>query len=154
MEHHTIDWNQAGVTPNDYCVFGLATCFLKQDDQLQEVKIIEPIPSAFLETLFKGIPTSYQLAVATTVGEVIRENGYQKPSSFPPDSQFGQDFLQRTLAATRTYKANPDAKKLIPLGETKTDFNYSLERKRVLNSINIVSDKDNIKQHPYTHKRL
>lgn len=154
MEHHTIDWNQAGVTPNDYCVFGLATCFLKQDDQLQEVKIIEPIPSAFLETLFKGIPTSYQLAVATTVGEVIRENGYQKPSYFPPDSQFGQDFLQRTLAATRTYKANPDAKKLIPLGETKTDFNYSLERKRVLNSINIVSDKDNIKQHPYTHKRL
>lgn len=154
MVTHTIDWNKAGVTPDDYCVFGLATCFLKQDGELQEVKIIEPIPSAFLETLFKGIPTSYQLAVATTIGKVIGENGYQIPPSFPPDSQFCQDFLQRSLAATRTYKANPNTKKLIPLGETKTDFNYSLEKKRLLNTINTVSDQDNIKQHPYTHKRL
>jgi hypothetical protein len=40
------------------------------------------------------------------------------------------------------------------VGELKTDFNFSLERKRTLNSERIVSTEDNVKQHSHTHKVL
>ena len=46
------------LTNNDYCIFGLATCFLKNDGKFDEIKIIEPIPSSALEIILKGIPTS------------------------------------------------------------------------------------------------
>ena len=34
----------------------------------------------------------------------------------------------------------------MPLGRTKSSFNYSLDDKRVLNFENVVNDDDNIKQ--------
>jgi phosphatidylinositol glycan class S len=34
----------------------------------------------------------------------------------------------------------------VPLGRTKSSFNYSLDDKRVLNFENVVNDDDNIKQ--------
>ncbi|MGI0483137.1 hypothetical protein ACN4EE_20430 [Geminocystis sp. CENA526] len=145
---------ELGISPEDYCVFGLATCFLREEGEIKEVKVIEPIPSAALEALIKEIPTSYQLAIATTVGQIISEDAIQKPSDFPADSQFCDDFLDRTLAATRTYKNKPSAQEYIKLGASKSDFNYSLERKRILNSVHKVSDDDNVKQHSHTHKIL
>lgn len=145
---------ELGISPEDYCVFGLATCFLREEGEIKEVKVIEPIPSAALEALFKEIPTSYQLAIATTVGQIISVDAIQKPSEFPPESQFCDDFLDRTLAATRTYKNKPSAQDYIQLGTSKSDFNYSLERKRILNSVHKVSDDDNVKQHSHTHKIL
>ena len=60
----------------------------------------------------------------------------------------------RAFSATRTYKSPPEAQVLIPLGKTFDDLNYSLERKRVLNSRNIVTSEDNVKQHSHTHKVL
>jgi len=143
-----------GIATQDYCVFGLATYFLREEGETKEVKIIEPIPSAALEALFKGIPTSYEKAIALTIGEIIKEDKLIKPSLFPSESLFCEDFINRTFAATRTYQNKPSAKELINLGDCKTDFNYSTERKRMLNNINIVSDDDNVKQHPNTHKRL
>jgi len=145
---------ELGISPEDYCVFGLATCFLREDGETKEIKVIEPIPSAALEALVKNIPTSYQLVTAKTVGEIILENTLKKPSEFPVDSQFCQDFFDRTLAATRTYKAKPSSQNYVELGTIKQDLNYSLERKRILNSVNKVSDDDNVKQHPNTHKIL
>ncbi|WP_017296450.1 hypothetical protein [Geminocystis herdmanii] len=146
--------SELGISQEDYCVFGLATCFIRDEGEIKEIKVIEPIPSAALEALFKEIPTSYQLAIATTIGQVIREDAIQKPSEFPADSQFCDDFVDRTLAATRTYKSKPSAQEYIKLGTSKGDFNYSLERKRVLNSVHKVSDDDNVKQHSHTHKIL
>lgn len=35
---------------------------------------------------------------------------------------------------------------IVPLGRTKSNFNYNLDEKRVLNFENIVNDDDNIKQ--------
>ncbi len=35
---------------------------------------------------------------------------------------------------------------IVPLGQTKASFNYSLDDKRVLNFENVVNDDDNIKQ--------
>lgn len=145
---------EAGIAPDDYCLFGLATCFIREEGEIKEVAIIEPIPSAALEALLKGIPTSYKLAVAKNVGDVIQENQLQKPSEFPSESQFSEDFVTRTLAATRTYKNKPSAQEYIPIGSCKTDLNYSVAKKRVLNNVNTVSDTDNVKQHPHTHNKI
>lgn len=144
----------AGLESQDYCVFGLATHFIREEGETREVQIIEPVPSAALEALLKGIPTSYQSLIAKTLGDVITDDSLKKPSEFDGDSQFCEDFLNRTFAATRTYKNKPSATAYIPLGSCKTDLNYSTERKRMLNSVKIVSDDDNVKQHPNTHKRL
>jgi len=35
---------------------------------------------------------------------------------------------------------------IVPLGQTKSSFNYSIDDKRVLNFENVVNDDDNVKQ--------
>lgn len=142
------------LTTDDYILIGLSTCFIKADGEVHQVKVVEPIPSAALEALVKGIATSYELALATSVGTVLNGEEPQLPPEFPADAQFCDEFAFRTLAAARTYKSRPDAQSHVPLGTTKTDFNYSIERKRVLNSDRIVKAEDNVKQHAYTHQVL
>ncbi|WNZ24400.1 hypothetical protein HJG54_17080 [Leptolyngbya sp. NK1-12] len=146
--------NAPDVSADDYVLIGLATCFIKADGEVCQVKIAEPIPSAALEALVKGIPTSYELAVATTLGAVLPAEEPQLPADFPPETQFCDDFAYRAIAAARTYKSRPEAQTHVPLGTHKTDFNYSTERKRVLNSDRIVKTEDNVKQHAYTHQVL
>ncbi|BAZ45981.1 hypothetical protein NIES4102_30090 [Chondrocystis sp. NIES-4102] len=144
------------LSPQDYCVLGLATCFLRVDGEIEQVQILEPIPSAALEALLKGIPTSYQMACAKTLGEIFATDTVQVPSEFsaPQSIQLCDRFTERVAAATRTYKSRPEAQVHIPLGTIKQDFNYSLEKKRVLNNSRIVSNEDNVKQHSHTHKVL
>jgi hypothetical protein len=146
--------NAADLLADDYIVLGLATCFVKEDGEVYEVQIIEPIPSAALEAIVKGIPTSYKLACATTLGAVLDGDTLQKPAGFPDSAQFGEEFGQRAIAAARTYKSREVAKSLIPLGTTREDLNYSIERKRVLNVKRVVNKEDNVKQHAYTHQVL
>jgi hypothetical protein len=146
--------NAPDVSADDYVLLGLATCFIKVDGEVCQVKIAEPIPSAALEALVKGIPTSYELAFATTLGAILPGAEPQLPESFPPETQFCDDFAYRAIAAARTYKSRTEAQSHVPLGTTKTDFNYSIERKRVLNSDRIVKTEDNVKQHAYTHQVL
>jgi hypothetical protein len=146
--------NAPDVSADDYVLLGLATCFIKVDGEVCQVKIAEPIPSAALEALIKGIPTSYELALATTLGAILPGDEPQLPPSFPPETQFCDDFVYRVIAAARTYKSRSEAQAHVPLGTTKTDFNYSTERKRVLNSDRIVKTEDNVKQHAYTHQVL
>lgn len=142
------------VSADNYLVVGLATCFIKEEGEVHEVKIIEPIPSAALEAILKGIPTSYSLACSTTLGELIGGETLQKPAEFPPQTQFCDDFASRAIAAARTYNSRPEAQLHIPLGTTRKDFNYSTERKRVLNQTRVVRREDDVKQHEYTHKVL
>ncbi|GAB4476394.1 MAG: hypothetical protein OHK0037_38010 [Elainellaceae cyanobacterium] len=139
---------------DDYLVVGLATCFLKEDGEVHTVTIAEPIPSAALEAIAKGIPTSYTQAVATTLGTVLAGEEPQLPAGFPADTQFCDEFATRAIAAARTYKVRPVAQSLIPLGTVRSDFNHSTERKRVLNSDRLVKAEDNVKQHAYTHQVL
>ncbi len=146
--------NTADLASDDYLVVGLATCFIKDDDGVHEVRVVEPIPSAALEAIVKGIPTSYQLATATTIGSVISAESLQLPENFPADVQFCDDFAFRATASARTYKAKNSAQSHIPAGTTRTDFNFSIDRKRVLNSQRIVKTEDNVKQHKYTHEVL
>lgn len=142
------------LTTDDYIVLGLATCFLKSEGEILQVDVMEPIPSATLETVMQGIPTSYKMAFGTTLGEVLDGENPQKPAIFPESARFGDEFVSRAYAAARTYKRKETAKSLIALGTTHTDFNYSLERKRFLNSVRVVTNEDNVKQHSHTHKVL
>ena len=141
------------ISTEDYCVFGLATCFVREDGEVEQVQIVEPIPSAALEAILKGIPTSYQSACAKPVGDVLSDTP-QVPSEFSGDAQLCHDFVERAIAATRSYKNRQEAMAHIPLGTVRDDFNYSLERKRILNAENVVRTEDNVKQHSHTHKVL
>jgi hypothetical protein len=146
--------NASDLTDGDYCVFGVATCFLRQEGEIQQVEVVEPIPSSALEAILKGIPTSYKFACAKTLGEIFQGEKPSLPAEFPQSASFCNDLIERVIAAARTYKNQAAAKDLIPLGTVRDDFNYSTERKRVLNALNTVKEEDNIKQHSHTHKVL
>jgi hypothetical protein len=146
--------NAPDVVAEDYVVLGLASCFIKDDGEIHQVQVVEPIPSAALEAIVKGIPTSYESAYATTIGAVLAGEDPLLPESFPENAQFCDDFAYRATSAARTYKTRAIAQEHIPLGATKNDFNFSTERKRVLNSERIIKAEDNVKQHAYTHQNL
>ena len=156
MTNGTVFAQASDLLPEDYCVLGVATCFVRDEGEIQELKILEPIPSSALEALIKGVPTSYQLACSTTLGDIFKSDTAQMPQELQTGDKvdFCDRFAERVAAATRTYKSRPQAKDIIPLGTTKQDFNYSLERKRVLNNSRTVSTDDNVKQHSHTHKVL
>ena len=156
MTNTTLFAQASDLSSEDYCVLGLATCFVREDGEIEELQILEPIPSAALEALLKGIPTSYQLACSTTLGAIFQSDEVKIPQEFAEngDITLCDRFAERVAAATRTYKSRPEAKEHIPLGSSKKDFNYSLDRKRVLNNSNVVSTEDNVKQHSHTHKVL
>ena len=147
-------FEMSDITKDDYCVFGLATCFLKDEDEIVEVQIMEPIPSAALEAILKGIPTSYQLVCSKSLADVFEGNTGKILPEFPAETKLCHDFSQRVAAAVRTYKSRPEAKNYIPLGTLRSDLNFSLAKKRVLNAVNVVDTSDNVKQHEYTHKVL
>ena len=156
MTSTTVFTQAPDLSSEDYCVLGLATCFLREDGEIEELQIIEPIPSAALEALIKGIPTSYQVACSKTLGEIFESDTVQIPKELQCSENVNlcDRFAERVAAATRTYKSRPEAQEHIPLGTARQDFNYSLERKRVLNNSNVVSTEDNVKQHSHTHKVL
>ena len=144
------------LTAEDYCVLGLATCFVRDEGEIEQLTVLEPIPSAALEALLKGIPTSYQIACSKTLGEIFQDDTVKIPTELKTDGKISicDRFAERVAAATRTYKSRPAAQEHIPFGTVKQDFNYSLERKRVLNNSRAVSTEDNVKQHSHTHKVL
>ncbi len=156
MTNATLFAQASDLSSEDYCVLGLATCFLREDGEIEQLQVLEPIPSAALEALVKGIPTSYKLACSKTLGEIFQSDTVQIPKELQNEEKINlcDRFAERVAAATRTYKSRPEAKEHIPLGTTKQDFNYSLERKRVLNNSKVVSTEDNVKQHSHTHKVL
>ena len=145
--------NAPELSAGDYVVVGIATCFRRQDGEMATLKVLEPVPSAYLESLLQGIPTSYETVMATTVGElldgdtVIRQIGI-------PDVLLCENFSDRAIAAARTYQGRPSAQTLIPMGTQQTNLNYSTEKKRVLNFKNVVKTEDNVRQHAHTHKKL
>lgn len=137
----------------DYVVVGVATCFRRQEDELVTLKVLEPIPSAYLEALLQGIPTAYELVMATTVGDLLETDQLLSQTGIA-DVHICENFGDRVIAAARTYQGHPTAQTLIPAGTQRTDLNYSTEKKRVLNFKNIVKAEDNVRQHAYTHKKL
>ncbi len=140
---------------SDYLLLGLATCFIKQDGEVFPVQVIEPIPSATIETLVLGVPTSYEQVLATELHQVQKDDhSLVKPQEFPESSQFCDEFMMRAAAAVRTYQTHPESQSIVPLGSVRQDFNYSVAQKRVLKGDRTVRVEDNVKQHAYTHQTL
>ena len=154
MATATVYPNAPELCADDYVAVGLATCFVKEEGEVLQVQVIEAIPSAALEAIVKGIPTSYQMAWGTTLGAVLDGESPKRLPEFPTSAEFSEEFGFRAIAAARTYKIRPQAQSHIPLGTVRSDFTYSLERKRVLNPLRVVSTEDNVKQHSHTHKVL
>lgn len=142
------------LSPDDYLFVGVATCFVKDDGEVREVSVIEPIPSSTSETLMAGVPTSYRTIRATTLGELIQDDQPQRPAGFPTEAQFCHDFVFRASAAARTFLRNPQYRDRVAVGSDYSQLNYSTERKRVLNADHVVSTEDNVKQHSHTHQVL
>ncbi|MDJ0708716.1 MAG: hypothetical protein QNJ46_36095, partial [Leptolyngbyaceae cyanobacterium MO_188.B28] len=110
--------NAPDISADDYLIVGFATCYVKDDGEVKEVTIAEPIPSAYLEAIFKGVPTSYKSLHATTVGAVVNQDQPQMLEGADSQAQFGEDFVTRVFSASRTYQSRPTAKEFIPVGET------------------------------------
>lgn len=145
--------NAPEIAATDYVVVGVATCFHRDESELEMLKVLEPVPSAYLESLLQGIPTSYDRLIAVTVGDLL-DNEKISDLTEDKDIHLCENFGDRVIAAARTYQSRPAAQAAIPLGERCSDLNYSIEKKRVLNFENVVKAEDNIRQHEYTHKKL
>ncbi|MEO0540478.1 MAG: hypothetical protein AAFZ80_06395 [Cyanobacteria bacterium P01_A01_bin.105] len=146
------------LSADDYLVLGVSTCFVKADGEVHTVKLLEPIPSAYLDVLFKAVPTSYHGIYAAKLGEVLSADGGVLPEASLVRShqpvQLCHDFVSRAEAAARTYQGRSQVQQQLPLGTTYDDLNFSTEKKRVLNNATMVNDQDNVKQHAYTHQTL
>lgn len=143
--------NAPEISADDYCVFGVATCYIREEGETKEVEVIEPLPSSSLESVLQGSATSYKMIAAKMVKEVFDGENLLKPDDFPPNADFGRDLTERIIAAVRTYKYHNHLQSSFPLGTVKTDLNHSIKRKRVLNAERMVRTEDNVKQHPHTH---
>ncbi|MFZ9736506.1 MAG: hypothetical protein ACO3EZ_00685 [Prochlorotrichaceae cyanobacterium] len=143
------------LSPEDYILIGVATCYIKAEGEVEEITLLEPIPSAYAESIIQGnLPTAYQKAFALSLGQVLEGETPVRQPEFPTEAQFCADFPERIYAAARTYRRNPHIMDLVPLGQEYDRFNYTTQPKRVLNAQNIVRKEDNVKQHEYTHKVL
>jgi hypothetical protein len=146
--------SDSDLAPDSYVLLGLATCYLRKEGETEELHVIEPVPSAYLEVLLQGTATSYRKVWGTTLAQALAMDASTVTVEPQGDAYRCADFDQRVLAAARTYQSRPQATLAIPTGTTRTDLNYSTEKKRILNPKNKVSKTDNVKQHKYTHEVL
>jgi hypothetical protein len=142
------------LSADSYVAMAVATCYLRQDGEVNEIILIEPVPSAHLETVMNGIATSYKLLWGTTLGAALQGDIPASVVDQVPGAQLCADFPQRVEAAARTYQSRPEAQALIAQGTIYSDVNYSTEKKRILNNQRKISKQDNVKQHKYTHEIL
>ncbi len=146
--------DNSDVSPSDYVPIGVATCFVKEDGEVKQISVLEPIPTSALEILIAGVATSYQRAYGMTIADVIEGDQEKRSPALPIDAVFCENFVFRAISAARTFQRKPDLCQSVPVGTVYDRFNYSTERKRVLNAQNVVKTDDNVKQHAYTHQVL
>ncbi|MGB3201370.1 MAG: hypothetical protein WBA99_10730 [Nodosilinea sp.] len=148
----TAPQSPANTLPADsYVVIGRATCYLRQEGEVIELQILEPIPSAYLQSVLQGVPTSYSAICGTTMAQALAMDLGEVAAD---PAQPCADYEERILAAARTYQSRPESVNLVPVGTIHRELNYTTEKKRVLNSQRKISKNDNVKQHKYTHEVL
>lgn len=151
----------ADIKGMDYVVIGVAVCYQKNaEGKTDPVSIVEPVPATALEAMSRGIRTSFKQIYATTYAEVVRDGAPAIPTDIlGEDAYTCHDFVSRTQAATRTYKAKADLR-LLPVGGISTpeaglfQLNFDAGFRRVLGGERMVTDNDNVKQHSHTHQVL
>ncbi|KAG2447093.1 hypothetical protein HYH02_007842 [Chlamydomonas schloesseri] len=136
------------ISEESYVCLGLAQCFRKGQGGLVPVNVIEPLSASSLECLANGARTSYKAVTGVTFGDAMRRKREELPEVFR-EAHFCENFEFRCEAAARTWSrphAQDNLMDIVPLGKSRSNFNFSLEDKRVLNMENVVNDSDNIKQ--------
>lgn len=140
---------------NDFVILGLANCYIRnEDNQLEPIQVIEPVPSAAFLTLLHNIPSSYSILKAFHSNEVtaaIAEN--TSVLGFPDEAKLATDFEERLDASIKTYEHNPDATGKLKIGQSIKLSNPSTH-KRILNPKRTVKTSDNVKQHSHANTRL
>jgi len=133
----------------DYIVLGLAHCFKKDENgKLKDALMVEPVTAGTLECMENGGVTCYKCVTATTLGVALKED----LSLLPVEMQVGSvcdEFNFRAKCASRTWKRDHPQQNLlhlVPRDGVKSDYNFNLQDKRVLNEEVVVNDSDNIKQ--------
>jgi hypothetical protein len=145
----------------DYVVVGVAVCYQKNaEGKTDPVRVVEPIPSTALEAMSRGIRTSFEKIYAAAFAELVRDGRPAIPTDILGDNIYiCHDFVGRTEAAARTYRAKPHLR-LVPVGGVCTceagvfRLKYDPGFRRVLGGERQVSDSDNVKQHAHTHRVL
>ncbi|CAM9578267.1 unnamed protein product [Laminaria digitata] len=142
---------------DDYLAFGLACCFVMNDDlKLDEYYVYEPLTAATLETIASSasLETSYVRVTAFKakdifIGPPSRPTGIHveklKILDGEEDAHICENAVERSLAAARTYKRRVEAQ-MCGFGDVLDGFNFSIERKRILNHKYEPSFDDNVKQ--------
>jgi hypothetical protein len=146
--------SSADLAPQSYVLLGLATCYLRQEGETLATEVVEPIPSAYLETLLQGTPTAYHDIWGTTLESALALDPTTLSGLEGAPVQRCADFEERVMATARTYQNRPQATATIPVGTHRQDLNYSTTPKRILNPKQKVLRSDNVKQHKYTHEVL
>lgn len=135
--------------PDVYCCLGMSHCFKKAEDgRLADVMVIEPISSSSLECMATGAKTSFKLATGISFADAMARDKARLPEQFG-EAFFCDEWAYRLEAAARTWQrphAQDNLMDLVPLGKVRTNFNFNLDNKRVLNFENVVTDDDNVKQ--------
>ena len=141
------------LSSEDFLVVGVASCYQSDEGELKPIQVLEPVPSAYLEAICQGVPTSYRCLWGTTLGAIPTVEDVAKITGIQ-GIKVCQNLIDRAAATARTYKSRPAAKALITIGELRADINHSTEKKRILNAENVVATEDNVRQHEYTHQQL
>ncbi|KAH7278650.1 hypothetical protein KP509_38G050800 [Ceratopteris richardii] len=138
------EWSQ-----DDYLALGLAHCFQQvEGGKLKEVFLVEPVPASTLECLENGGATSFVHVTGSTLGVALKEDVSLLPPEFEK-GQFCRDFDFRAKCASRTWKrphAVNNLRSILPVGSVRSEYNFSLSDKRIINKERVVTDADNIKQ--------
>ena len=134
---------------DDYVVLGLAHCFRKDENgKLVDAFVVEPVTAGTLECMENGGVTCYKCVTATTLGVALKEDLSLLPGEFLSGS-ICDEFNFRAKCASRTWKRDHPQQNLlhiVPKDGVKSEYNFSLQDKRVLGVEVVVNDSDNIKQ--------
>eukprot|EP00195_Chlamydomonas_chlamydogama_P007780 CAMPEP_0202890766 /NCGR_PEP_ID=MMETSP1392-20130828/1072_1 /ASSEMBLY_ACC=CAM_ASM_000868 /TAXON_ID=225041 /ORGANISM="Chlamydomonas chlamydogama, Strain SAG 11-48b" /LENGTH=212 /DNA_ID=CAMNT_0049574401 /DNA_START=192 /DNA_END=830 /DNA_ORIENTATION=- len=139
----------AALDEEAYLCLGIAHCFEKNSEgKLRDIMLIEPISASSLECMANGARTSFKSAVGVKFAEAMQRTRDALPAEFQ-SGVFCEGFLIRCEAAARTWlrpHAQDNLMDIVPLGKVRSQWNFSLDDKRVLNMDAVVNDDDNIKQ--------
>jgi hypothetical protein len=166
--------DEAPLTADSYVCIGLAACFERDDGgKLSERMVVEPISASSLECMANGARTSFRYAAGTTLGALMRGGSGAGAADALPEEYRGaalcENWARRVEAAARTWQrphaqdhlmdiaplpsakaaaagAGAGAAAVAPRPKARGGFNFSLDDKRVLNAVSVVTDADNVKQ--------
>ena len=140
---------------NKFVILGLANCYIRNDEnQLQPIQVIEPVPSSAFLSLLHQIPSSYTILKAFNYEDVINALANNMLDlEFPTEAKLAADFEERLEATARTYQHNPDAATRLPVGKS-IELSIPSSHKRILNPKRSVKATDNVKQHSHATKTL